>query len=150
MTDIPFGEVKPKVLQPIPTAATKGWIGQVIYAIDGKRYECTAKNGTVFTWTIRGYFAEQVRITDTTASTSATTGALIVAGGVGIAGGLYVAGVISVANSITCSQFRLSLSAAAPTSATATGGRGEIRFDASYIYVCVATNTWKRSPLTTW
>jgi hypothetical protein len=38
----------------------------------------------------------------------------------------------------------------APTSPTATGVKGEIRIDADYIYICVNTNTWKRSPLTTW
>ena len=35
-------------------------------------------------------------------------------------------------------------------SATATGTAGEVCFDDNYIYRCVATNTWKRSPLTTW
>jgi hypothetical protein len=38
----------------------------------------------------------------------------------------------------------------APTSATATGIKGEIRIDENYIYTCTATNTWKRSALTTW
>jgi len=37
-----------------------------------------------------------------------------------------------------------------PASATATGTAGEICWDASYIYVCVASNTWKRAALTTW
>ena len=31
---------------------------------------------------------------------------------------------------------------------TATGTTGQICWDANYIYVCTATNTWKRSPLT--
>lgn len=46
----------------------------------------------------------------------------------------------------------ISLSAlnTAPASATATGTLGEIRIDASYIYVCTATNTWKRATLSTW
>ncbi|AHB80721.1 hypothetical protein S-MbCM25_086 [Synechococcus phage S-MbCM25] len=39
---------------------------------------------------------------------------------------------------------------AAPASATATGTVGEIRYDANYIYICVATDTWKRSTLDTW
>ena len=30
----------------------------------------------------------------------------------------------------------------------ATGTVGQISYDANYIYVCTATNTWKRSPLT--
>lgn len=37
-----------------------------------------------------------------------------------------------------------------PASATATGTTGEICWDASYIYVCTATNTWKRTALSTW
>jgi hypothetical protein len=37
-----------------------------------------------------------------------------------------------------------------PASATATGNAGDICWDANYVYVCVATNTWKRSALTTW
>jgi len=37
-----------------------------------------------------------------------------------------------------------------PASATDTGTAGEICWDTSYIYVCTATNTWKRSALSTW
>lgn len=38
----------------------------------------------------------------------------------------------------------------APASASATGTTGEVRITADYIYVCTATNTWKRTALTTW
>jgi len=51
---------------------------------------------------------------------------------------------------ITSSQYRLSALNTAPASATATGTTGEIRIDANYIYVCTATNTWKRVTLSTW
>lgn len=37
-----------------------------------------------------------------------------------------------------------------PASATATGVKGDIVWDENYLYVCVATNTWKRTALTTW
>jgi len=37
-----------------------------------------------------------------------------------------------------------------PATAAATGTAGMICWDASYIYVCVATNTWKRTALATW
>lgn len=37
-----------------------------------------------------------------------------------------------------------------PSSTTATGTKGEIRIDDNYIYTCVATNNWKRSPLSSW
>jgi hypothetical protein len=38
----------------------------------------------------------------------------------------------------------------APVNANDAGTPGEIRYDANYIYVCVAANTWKRSALSTW
>jgi hypothetical protein len=37
-----------------------------------------------------------------------------------------------------------------PASAGATGTTGEIAWDADYIYVCTATNTWKRTAIATW
>ena len=37
-----------------------------------------------------------------------------------------------------------------PASATATGSQGEVCWDANYVYVCVATNTWKRAGLASW
>ena len=55
-----------------------------------------------------------------------------------------------LSGSATSTQFKLSALNTAPASAAATGVLGEIRIDASYIYVCTATNTWKRAALTTW
>jgi hypothetical protein len=37
-----------------------------------------------------------------------------------------------------------------PTGPTSTGRKGEIRYDSDYIYICVATNTWKRTAISTW
>ena len=37
-----------------------------------------------------------------------------------------------------------------PASAAATGTTGSICWDADYIYVCTATNTWKRASIATW
>jgi hypothetical protein len=37
-----------------------------------------------------------------------------------------------------------------PASATASGTAGWVSWDANYIYVCTATNTWKRAALATW
>ena len=37
-----------------------------------------------------------------------------------------------------------------PASATATGTKGMVRWDASYIYICTATDTWKRVAIATW
>jgi len=37
-----------------------------------------------------------------------------------------------------------------PASATDTGTTGQIAWDANFLYVCVATNTWKRIAIATW
>lgn len=37
-----------------------------------------------------------------------------------------------------------------PASATAAGNAGDICWDANFIYICVATNTWKRVAIATW
>jgi hypothetical protein len=57
---------------------------------------------------------------------------------------------LDVQGTARANQFYLSALNTAPASATATGTTGEIRIDASYIYICTATNTWKRSAITTW
>jgi hypothetical protein len=38
----------------------------------------------------------------------------------------------------------------APASATAQGEVGDLAADTSYIYVCVAQNTWLRASIATW
>lgn len=47
-------------------------------------------------------------------------------------------------------EFRLNALNTAPSSASDTGTLGEIRWDANYMYVCTASNTWKRSAISTW
>lgn len=42
------------------------------------------------------------------------------------------------------------LSVGVPATASSDGQKGEIAYDEQYIYICIATDTWKRSPLTTW
>lgn len=39
---------------------------------------------------------------------------------------------------------------AAPTAATSTCTAGSAAYDTSYIYVCIATDTWLRAPISTW
>lgn len=45
---------------------------------------------------------------------------------------------------------RMAQAASTPASATATGVAGQIVWDANFIYVCTATNTWKRVAIATW
>lgn len=49
---------------------------------------------------------------------------------------------------VQASQFRSTLTT--PASAAATGVAGTIVADANYIYVCTATDTWKRVAIATW
>jgi len=44
----------------------------------------------------------------------------------------------------------VTLEGTAPASASATGTAGEVRYDADYIYICTATDTWKRVAISTW
>lgn len=65
---------------------------------------------------------------------------------------------ISGTSTLTIGSALLSLSgntfvistARTPASATATGTTGSVCWDADYIYICVAANTWKRSAIATW
>jgi hypothetical protein len=94
--------------------------------------------------TVKLEVAGVIKSTDTTASTSATSGSLITSGGLGVAKS------INVGESITSTQYKLSALNTAPANSTATGTLGEVRITADYIYVCVATDTWKRTPISTW
>ena len=44
----------------------------------------------------------------------------------------------------------LTISNSVPANSTSNGISGTIRFDTSYVYICVANNTWKRATLNTW
>jgi hypothetical protein len=58
------------------------------------------------------------------------------------ASGNFSAGTVSAAIKVT--------SGAAPANASSTGSAGQVVWDADYIYVCTATNTWKRAAIATW
>lgn len=59
-------------------------------------------------------------------------------------------GRVETDGSVKATSFKISALNEAPASATAAGTLGEIRITSGYIYVCVATNTWVRSALTSW
>lgn len=39
---------------------------------------------------------------------------------------------------------------AVPATATSTGVAGQVAYASGFLYVCVATNTWKRTALSSW
>lgn len=42
------------------------------------------------------------------------------------------------------------ITATVPETSSSNGVTGTVRYDSSYVYVCIATNTWKRATLNTW
>ena len=64
-----------------------------------------------------------------------------------IVNGVTVASLSSTGLAVTGD---VSVSTKTPASASATGVAGTITWDANYLYVCTATNTWKRVAIATW
>jgi hypothetical protein len=135
---------------------------------DGLRDAFIRVNSNFANITSVGFTAGNIRVTktlaieSTTNSTNATTGALQVSGGAGIAGNLYVGGnliilgstsvveqeIVSVSETITGNL--ILGNTYAPTANNSIGTTGQITWDGDYIYICVATDTWKRANLSTW
>jgi hypothetical protein len=63
---------------------------------------------------------------------------------------LQVTGDLSVIGTAKATKFNISALNTAPASATDTGALGEIRVTAGYIFICTATNIWKRTAIATW
>jgi hypothetical protein len=51
---------------------------------------------------------------------------------------------------VKATQYNLTALNSVPATSTSTGTVGEIRWANGFVYLCVATNTWQRSALTTW
>jgi len=59
-------------------------------------------------------------------------------------------GTLGAFRDLVVRNFRMAAPTLVPASASATGSAGQIAWDANYIYVCTATNTWKRVAIATW
>jgi len=193
-----FGGSK-RVIVGYNTSSDYGFIASVDTGVGWKELQLNPSGG-------------MVKVPSSTASTSTSSGALVVSGGVGVAGNVCMGGDLSIqadkgiyqkqgnvhkwtsdgastgtaradiyadssgvlffrtngateALSLNASQtaqfagavvanaasgaFRITNSQT-PASAAATGTAGTIAWDSSYIYVCTATNTWKRVAISTW
>lgn len=93
-------------------------------------------------------------VTASAGITATTGGVTATAGGVTATAG----GVTATAGNITATAGNLVATAGdviitaptTPASASATGTIGTIAWDTSFLYVCVATDTWKRVGIATW
>jgi hypothetical protein len=59
-----------------------------------------------------------------------------------------LAGSFNVSGTGIAARYRATLTT--PASASAAGTQGDILWDANFVYVCTATNTWKRAAIATW
>ncbi len=68
--------------------------------------------------------------------------------------GINIAGLpsqaLDVNGSAQADDFRLNALNTAPSSASDTGTTGEVRWTATHVYLCTATDTWVRAALSTW
>lgn len=89
-------------------------------------------------------------VTATTASTGLGTGALQVAGGIYAGAASVFGGAATFEGAVTIAGTVIHTLSATPASASAAGTVGTMSWDANYIYICTATNTWKRVAIATW
>lgn len=96
-------------------------------------------------------------ITTNFSGTNVISGTTTISGPTTLSGTTTVTGPTIITSSTTISSpgfmtfnTRPVLSSLPPTTATSTGVAGQIAWDSNYVYVCVATDTWKRSPISTW
>ena len=54
------------------------------------------------------------------------------------------------AGSVTAAGHLIVTTGSVPSTATSTGIVGQIASDSSYVYICTATNTWKRAAIASW
>lgn len=98
--------------------------------------------------TLAGAYALTLTQTAATNVTLPTTGTLVTrAGTETLTNKTLTTAAIGTA---TITTWYISALSTAPSAANDTGTTGEIRFGASYIYLCVATDTWKRVAIATW
>jgi hypothetical protein len=65
-------------------------------------------------------------------------------------GDVTVGNDLSVGNDLTVAKEFILSNPTVPATAGSTGTTGQVAWDSGYVYVCVATNTWKRAQITTW
>ena len=103
----------------------------------------TAPLEVAATWNDAAVTHSGVKVTITDTASAAASKPLEITVGGSSKLSLSKAGDLTVAGKVT-------LPSQPPASATANGSTGDIAWDTDYIYICVATNTWKRAAISTW
>ena len=90
-----------------------------------------------------GDFAGNFSVATNKLTVAAASGNTAVAGTLAVTGASTLTGVVTMAASPI-------IPTATPANAGAAGVAGTVAWDASYIYVCSASNTWLRAAIATW
>ena len=120
--------------------------GGILFGADTNLYRSAAnmlQTDDTFVVAVGGGGKNELQITSTAANTGITIGGDT---------NLYRFGANMLRSDDDLWVAKISINAmnTAPASASALGTVGDIRIVDGYIYVCVASNTWKRAALTTW
>jgi hypothetical protein len=86
----------------------------------------------------------------TTSASSSTTGALTIGNGTAATNVAIGGGNVNAGGTLVVGGTVIHTLSATPASASAAGTVGTMSWDANYIYICTATNTWKRVAIATW
>jgi hypothetical protein len=88
--------------------------------------------------------------TSQTTAASLTTATFVSVGGIIVGNGLQIAGDGTLSTVLGTSGGQVTdLGPGTINASTDTGNPGEVQYDGSYMYLCVATNKWIRIPITT-
>jgi predicted amino acid-binding ACT domain protein len=85
------------------------------------------------------YITETGTTSATLSNVGVTTGNIVTP-----AGNLSIAGNVSITGNLIISNVYV------PTANNSIGTKGQISYDSSYVYVCIATNNWRRANLAIW
>lgn len=133
------------------TASIQTFAGDLYIAIDsatGKNMIFRRESGTE-AMRIAGSNGA-VNITSTVSASSSTTGALTVGNGSAATNVAIGGGNVNAGGTLTVGGTVIHTLSATPASASAAGTVGTMSWDANYIYICTAANTWKRVAIATW
>ena len=122
--------------------------GAIITALERSRLTAnwTDTNATSGSWNSTNTTVKSNSgLLDVTAGTVAASKALVVDSNKDIA----TLRDITASGRLIAGQLRVTTTTA-PSSYTYSGTKGEIAYDTNYVYICVANNSWRRSPLAIW
>ena len=108
---------------------------------DGTAFANNVRSNTVVTLTLTANLINANVISGNTLSMTSITGT-------NITGTNIAANSLTVASPLSVADLTVSTTLVIPSGTPTTGKQGEIKWDVNSVYICVATNTWKKVAIT--